>query len=121
MNTVDQLQFLLIPMVRQAPALTIELIGLWFAFSRRVALGRASTFAIWGFGLLIANALLSVVIQYVIVAGRMRGPTFDSGWEFLLGLWNLAAYLVFIVGLAALAFAVFVGRNVARGQSLDPQ
>ena len=36
----------------------------------------------------------------------------------ILGLWNLAAYPVFIAGLAALSRAIFLGRNVeSRGAS----
>jgi len=121
MDMVDQWQLLLGAMVRYIPTLTIEIIGLWFAYSRRSELGRASTYAVWGFSLLIASALLGVIIQHLLVVGRIGEPAVTSSLErtFLLGIWNLAAYLVYIVGLAALARAVFVGRKVSRDEDID--
>ena len=123
MDTADQLQLLFGSILRQIPMLTIEFIGLWFALARRAELGRAGTFAVWGFSSLIAYAVVSITVQHLLVIERVGEPNFVSNSErvFLLGLWNLAAYVLYVVGLASLARAVFVGRKVSGNQDMDPQ
>ncbi len=113
METTDHLQLIFSASLRHIPTLTVELVGLWFAFSRRVELGRAAAYAKIGFGLLIAYALVSIVLQHLLVIGRIGETTVISSSERVtrLGTWSAISYPLFIFGLAALARAVFVGRN----------
>ena len=116
METLDHVQLLFGASLRHIPTLTIEFIGLWFAFARRVELGRASTYAIIGFISLIVYALVSIVLQHLLVIGRIGETTVISSAERVtrLGVWSAVSYPLFICGLGSLARAIFVGRSAKR-------
>lgn len=116
MDITEYFQLLLNLLVRQIPTLIVAGLGLWFAIARRRSLGRVSLWATWGFGLLVAYSLISVLLQYLItsvqisqVSGRARLESIT--W---LSYFALAAHPIFIAALAALARAVFLDRNPDR-------
>ena len=102
---------------RQVPMLMIAAIGLWMAFARRKQLGRVSIWAFWGFGLLIAYAIAGAAIQLALIniqtGDIVQGPADLSVSLTRLNLWGLAAYPLFICGLAAIARAIFLDRGEA--------
>jgi hypothetical protein len=103
-------------LARQVPTLVVAVIGLWFAVARRQSLGRVSTWAVWGFGSLIAYAFVSVLLQSLLINVQAGGLSGDARAESLtrLSLWGSAAYLLFLGGLVALTRAVFLDRDVGR-------
>ena len=114
MTLTDQAAVLAGFLVRQLPMMIVAGIGLWFALFRREQLGVAWRWASWGFGLLIAYAISGAVLQVALLTIRtdelLQGGTAPSNAIIRLNLWALAAYPLFIGGLAAIARAVFVGR-----------
>jgi hypothetical protein len=100
----------------QMPLIVIASVGLWFAVSRRQHLAAASAFAKWGFGLLIAYSLASVMLSILTLQLRIDSLT-ESGsvvGESLVRLndMGLAAYPLFLAGVGLIARAVFLDRNV---------
>jgi hypothetical protein len=101
----------------QAPLIVIATVGLWFATSRRTSLARVSTWARWGLGLLIAYSLASVTLSVLTLQLRIdaiagSSPQLVVGEDpFWLSLLGLAAYPLFIVGIALTVRAVFLDRK----------
>ena len=111
--------------VRQVPVLVVTLMGLWYALTRKQVLGCVSSWAAWGFGLLLANALAGGVVQVALIgvraaASREFGPA-DPDAAVRLSLWSLASYPLFIGGIAALGRAVFVNRNMDLNERKDEE
>ena len=121
MTLTDQAAVLVGMLIRQFPMMVIAIIGLWFAFSRRDKLGQAATWALWGFSLLIAYAICGALLQVVLMTIRtnefMQSGSTRTDAIITLNLWALAAYPLFIGGLAAIARAVFLGRSDRIGDS----
>jgi hypothetical protein len=100
----------------QVPLVVIASVGLWFAASRKRHLARVSTWARWGFSLLIAYCLVTVTLSVLSLQLRMDGRSGSAPqvigeslkWLSLLG---LAAYPLFIIGIALIARAVFLDRK----------
>ena len=115
MTLTDQAAVLVGLLIRQVPMMVVAITGLWFAFSRRNQLGPAANWALWGFGLLISYAICGVVLQFALINIRtnefLQSGTARSDAIVTLSLWSLAAYPLFIGGLAAIARAVFLGRG----------
>jgi hypothetical protein len=111
MDITEFLQLLPGLALRRVPMLTVVFVGLWFAISRRQKLGRVSTWAAWGFSLLIAHVLANASVVYLTIQpGAMRGGI-EINVISLIGLLALSSQLMFIGGLAVLARAVFLDRN----------
>jgi hypothetical protein len=102
-------------LLTQVPVILIAAIGLWFAASRRARLGRVSTWATWGFGLLIVNAIVGVAIQLALMVVRMEARASSAGdvasTVSSISLWSLVNYPVFLVSIALLTRAVFLDRE----------
>ena len=122
MNAIDYLTLLATFFVRHIPTLVVALIGLWFAVARRRSLGRVSSWAVWGFSLLIAYAFISAILQFVLVSIQIGEVRSGAGVESLtqVGLWMVATHPIFIAGLAALARAVFLDRRAGRVEEMRP-
>jgi hypothetical protein len=105
----------------QVPLLVISAWGLVLSVSRKNYLGRVSTSAIWGFSLLIAYSLFSVLLRILLTGiqtnQRLQGGPALAESMARLNLWSLSAYPIFIVGVALLARAVFLDR--AHGPSAN--
>ena len=97
--------------LRQAPILIVTGVGLWFAISRKRSMGRASTWASFGFALLIGNSLIGGVVR-IMLALMESGSAAPSGEQAAdLAAWSVLVYLLYIGGVAALTRAVFLGRS----------
>ena len=114
MTLTDQAAVIVGLLIRQVPLLVVAIVGLWFALSRRSQLDLAASWALWGFSLLIAYAICGVFLQAALINIRtnefLQGGTARIDAMNTLNLWALAAYPLFIGGLAAIARAVFLGR-----------
>jgi hypothetical protein len=104
-------------LLRQLPMLIILGIGLWFAVARRHALGRAYTWALWGFALLFANSIAGGVVRALVSivqssARQQPGPVQNVDLA-AVSWWSLVTYLLFLGGLAAVTRAVFLDRSNA--------
>ena len=121
MEISEYLQFLALLLVRQIPMLVIAGVGMRFAFKRRRSLGRVFTWAVWGFGLLIAYAIISIVRHVLINAIQIAAFSSGTRIEMIsqIGLLTAAAYPILIAGLAVLARAVFLGRGTERQLGLQ--
>ena len=100
----------------QVPLIVIATVGLWLAASRKTSLGRVSTWSRWGFSLLIAYSLASVTLSILALQLRMdalagSSPRVVGEDVFWLNLLGLAAYPLFIVGIALTVRAVFLDRE----------
>ena len=97
------------------PTFVISVWGLWVAVSRRARLGSVATWAITGFALLIAYTLVSAVLRTVLLGIRsnqfLQGGSEAAMAVTTLNNWGLAAYPLYIVGLALVARSVFLGRE----------
>jgi hypothetical protein len=115
MNTEDYVAMFAGLFLGQLPTIVISSFGLWFAISRRARLDRVAKWAIWGFGMLIAYSCVSVILRVVILGirtnERLQG-TSELGMSIArVNLWGMAAYPLFICGLAVLARAIFLDRD----------
>lgn len=115
MHITETLQLLFNLFVRQVPTLVVAGLGLWFAVKRRRSLGRVSVWAAWGFGLLIAFAFISVLLQYLIINVQVGELSGGARLESIsrVSWFALAAHPIFVAALAALARAVFLDRETA--------
>jgi hypothetical protein len=115
MSGEDYLFMITFRLVMQSPLLIVAIIGLWFALSRRKNHLRAFTWASWGFGLLMGYSAAQVIIQVTLAAVPAwlaeEGTRMTSETAMAMSLWSFASYPLFIGGLAALARAVFLGRE----------
>lgn len=100
----------------QLPLIVIASVGLWFAASSRKYFTRVSTWAGWGFGLLIAYSLASVTLSALTLQLRIdarAGSSPQAVGESLLwlNLLGLSVYPLFVIGIALIARAVFLERE----------
>jgi hypothetical protein len=97
----------------QLPLLLVCGIGLAFAVSRRHRYARAAARVIVGLALLIASSAMQIV-RYVLLTGAARTVARTNGGPFVepAASWglSLAGGLLLVVGVVALATAVFVDR-----------
>lgn len=116
MDITEYLQLLAFVFVRQVPTLIVSGLGLWFAVTRRRSLGRVSVWATWGFGLLLAYAIASALLQYLITTAQISEISGGARIESItrLGWLVIAAHPLFIAGLAVLARAIFLDRDIVR-------
>jgi len=115
MTGEDYLSMFRVLFLWQLPTFVISSWGLWLAVSRKDRLGRVSTWAIPGFGLLIIYTLIGVALR-VSIMGIRTNQMIQGGSEAAMSIsrvniWNLAAYPLFIVGFALVARAVFLDRD----------
>ena len=99
----------------QLPTFVIGCWGLWASLSRKENLGRVASWAIPGFALLIAYALVSAVLRTLLL-GIQTNQRIQSGSEAAmsiatLNLWGFVTYPLYILGLALVARAVFLNRE----------
>jgi hypothetical protein len=101
--------------LRQLPILVVVGLGLWFALRKRHVLGRASTWAAWGFALLIVISIAGGIVRVLltIVQSSTRIQSGNGGSVDLTAtiLWSLVTYLLYLVGLALLTRAIFIDRH----------
>lgn len=102
----------------QIPLVLIASVGLWFAVSNRKSMPRASVWAGWGFSLLSVYSLvsptlsaLSLKLRTDALAGSASAPAATLA---LLNILTLAAYPLFVVGIALIARAVFLDREIEK-------
>ena len=100
----------------QLPLFVIASLGLWFAVAKRSSMTRASIWAGCGFSLLIVYALanptlsaLSLKLRTDALAGSASAPTANLAF---LNVLTVAAYPLFILGIALVARAVFLDRKI---------
>ena len=101
-------------LVLQLPLIITAGIGFWFAATRRAVQGRVARFAKWGFGLLIAFSIVTIVmsvlrLQLGMVA-RIQSPEEAGQALTWLQFGGLATYPLFIGGIVLVARAVFADR-----------
>lgn len=115
MTNADIAALTLRMLLTHVPLMLIATIGLYFAVSRRARLARVSTWATWGFGLLIVNAIVGVAIQLTLMAASIEASTNGAGdlasTFSRVGLWSLANYPLFLAAIALLARAIFLDRG----------
>jgi len=114
MTSEDYFSMLGVLFVFQFPTLVISSLGLWFSISRKETLGRAANWATWGFVALISYTLVSVALR-VALMGIRSNQFIQGGSEAAMSIsrlnaWGLAAYPLFVLGLALVARAVFLDR-----------
>ena len=94
------------------PVLVISAVGLYYALSRKKLAPRAFGTAAWGFSLLIVQSLLGTAIRAVMTGIRTtvrnQGVAEAYFWPNIL---SAVSGLLFILGLALLARAVFLDRQ----------
>jgi hypothetical protein len=99
----------------QIPLIAVASVGLWFAVSKRRSMTGASSWAGWGFSLLIAYSLASPTLSALSLKLRtdaLVGSVSVAAENFaLLSFLTVAAYPLLVVGIALIARAVFLGRN----------
>ena len=88
-------------------------------------MGRVAARAIPGFGLLIAYALTSSILRtallWIQTNQRMRGGTETVNSVMTINLWGLITNPLYIVGLALVARAVFLDRELLRQPGVRSQ
>lgn len=109
----------------QLPTFVIGCWGLWVGVSRRDRLGRVAARAIPGFGLLIAYALVSSLLRTMLLgiqtSQRMQDGSEAATSIATINLWGFATYPLYIVGLALVARAVFLDREMQWQQKSIPK
>ena len=102
-------QVALLQAATQIPFLIAIAVGLWLAIARRKRHPDASLWAGIGFSALGLQIAVRVAASAYVAA---VGPNRDNdAFMTSLVVSNLATYLLFLVGVVALTFAVFVGRK----------
>jgi hypothetical protein len=99
--------------VVRAPSFVIGAAGFWLAFARRGRHPRVSVFGMVGFGALLIGALLFLGLQL-----WLQAAVTESGFRAseVFARWNLLAYPLNLVALAAITVAVFIDRGPAAGR-----
>jgi hypothetical protein len=122
MGIEEYTQLFAMSLVRHSPVLLVGIVGLWYSATRRLRLSGAYGWALSGFSVLSANAILSAVRDVGITAVRVNaveGGRSTSEVGMALTLWSLPAYVALLAALLLLACAVFMGRSGAVTERQD--
>jgi hypothetical protein len=106
------IQVALVQVATQAPFLIVIAVGLWLATARRKRHPGASLWAAIGFSALGLQIAFRVAASAYVASVQAAGINWEPTTA-LLVYSNLATYLLFLIGVAALTFAVFVGRKTS--------
>jgi len=105
-------QVALLQTATQLPFLIAIVVGLWLAIARRKRHPSASLWAVIGFSALGVQIGFRVAASAYVAWLQAEGTVWEPTTALLVSS-NLATYLLFLIGVVALTFAVFVGRAPA--------
>ncbi|MBW4551301.1 MAG: hypothetical protein KME35_09360 [Aphanocapsa sp. GSE-SYN-MK-11-07L] len=103
---LELLPVLIGAIVRLLPIAIVYLIGLSIAFSKKKRYPKASLYALFGFGILLASAVLSVPTQMIILY-----PVSRETLGITILVINLVLGALHVIGSALVVLAVFADRE----------